>query len=146
MKQKALLLAALVMCFSVGSFAGDRHSFVVPVNQSGITDSYALPCVPKYVAVVENSAVVPLLALDEGGIVYWAAITPATAGDYLVFRDSNTANSSSTAFLNVEAPTTTATSFIQFNPPIVVTNGLSVNVSSQTTQATVCVREADGNL
>jgi len=78
--------------------------------------------------------------------VYWVALTPATAGDYVVFRDSGTANSSSTAFLNVLAPTITATTLIQFNPPIAVVNGLSVNVSSQTSNATVCVREADGDL
>jgi len=145
-KSKVLLLAVFLVSFTVTSYATTRNRYEVPVNQAGVTDSYALPCTPKYIAAVHQSAVVPLLALDEAGMVYWIAITPATAGDYVVFRDSGTANSTSTAFLNTLAPTITATTLIQFDPPISVTNGLSVNVSSQTSNATVCVREADGDL
>ena len=145
MKNKVLLLAVFIASFSLTAYATTRNSYQVPVNQTGATDSYALPCTPKYIAAATGD-VVPLLALDEAGVVYWVALTPATAGDYVVFRDSGTANSSSTAFLNVLAPTITATTLIQFNPPIAVVNGLSVNVSSQTANATVCVREADGDL
>ena len=146
MKKIVLLLAVFVSSFALTTYAATRNSYHVPVNQIGATDSYALPCTPKYIAAVADSDVVPLLALDEAGMVYWVALTPATAGDYVVFRDSGTANSSSTAFLNVSAPTVTATTLIQFNPPIAVVNGLSINVSSQTSNATVCVREADGDL
>lgn len=143
---KALAIAAFVFAFAVTGFATTRNRYQVPVDQNGQGDHYALPCTPKYIAAAENTAVTPLLALDEAGIVYWAAITPATAGDYVVFRDSATANTSSTAFAQLEAPTVTASSFIQFEPPMSVVNGLSVNVSSQTTSVTVCVREADGDL
>jgi len=149
MKNRNLVLATLFALIAVGmavqSYATTRNWYNVPVNQNGVTDTYALPCTPKYVAGAAG-AVTPLLAIDEAGMVYWVAITPITAGDYVTFRDSDTANTSSTAFLIVEAPTVTETTMFPFNPPMAVSNGLSVDISSQTSTFTVCVREADGDL
>lgn len=151
MKRKVLVLAGLLMCMSISAFAGSRHSYVVPVNQAGVTDTYALPCTPSALVSTDNTALTVYgvgrsTPLAEAGMIYWLAITPATAGDYVTFRDSNTANSSSTEFLRVEAPTITATTLWQFDPPMSVVNGLSINVSSSTTDVTVCVRQADGDL
>lgn len=143
---KSLILALTLIVFASFGYAGTRNRWMVPVNQTGATDTYALPCSPVTINVAQNTAVTPVLALSEAGMVYWAAIVPATAGDYLVFRDSATANTSSTALATFEAPTITDTKFIQFDPPIAVANGLSINVSSQTTSAVVCVRYADGDL
>lgn len=151
MKKRVLLLGAMFLSFSLTVSAGTRNFYQVPVNQTGVTDTYALPCTPHALIATEATAatvygVGKSTPLAEAGIVYWIAITPATAGDYVVFRDSATANSTSTAFLMVEAPTITATTLIQFNPPIAVVNGLSINQSSGTTNVTVCVRAADGDL
>jgi len=151
MKNKVLLLGALILSFSLNISAGTRASYQVPVNQTGSADTYALPCTPHaLVATAATASTVYGVGLStplaEAGMVYWIAITPATAGDYVVFRDSATANSTSTAFLTVEAPTITATTLTQFNPPIAVVNGLSIDQSSTTTNVTVCVRAADGDL
>lgn len=145
MKNKGILLAALLVCFAFAASATTRSRYQVPVNQTGATDTYALPCTPKYLAGAAG-AVTPLLALDESGMVYWIAITPVTASDYVVFRDSGTANASSTAFMRVTAVTAAKTEIFKFDPPIAVVNGLSVDISSQTSTFTVCVREADGDL
>ena len=145
MKNKSLVLVAFLIFSTIAGYAGTRNRYEVPVNQNGITDTYALPCTPKYVAGAAG-AVVPLLALDEAGMVYWIAITPVTASDYVIFRDSATANTSSTPFLRVTAVTAASTELFKFDPPIVVNNGLSVDISSQTSTFTVCVREADGDL
>jgi hypothetical protein len=151
MKNKLAVLVALIFCVSVTASAGTRNSYQVPVNQTGAADTYALPCTPSALIGTAATAVTVYgvgksTPLAEAGMVYWIAITPETAGDYVVLRDSATANSTSTAFLTVEAPTITATTLIQFNPPIAVTNGLSINQSSGTTNVTVCVRAADGDL
>jgi len=45
-----------------------------------------------------------------------------------------------------QAVTAASTELFKFDPPIVVNNGLSVDISSQTSTFTVCVREADGDL
>lgn len=149
MKNKNLVLATLFALFAWGmavqSYATTRNSYMVPVNQTGETDSYALPCTPKYIAAA-TGAVAPLLALDEAGMVYWVSFQAVTAADYVVLRDSATANASSTAFATLTSLAVTDTKMIQFNPPMAVVNGLSINVSSQTMTATVCVREADGDL
>lgn len=147
MKNKNLVLATLIMFVSVGIiYATARNRYEVPVNQQGVTDSYALPCVPKSIPVTGTTSGGKLAALDEAGMVYWIMITPSVAGDYAVLRDSATANTSSTLFATILAPTITATTMVQFNPPIAVSNGLSVDLSSATDHATVCVREADGDL
>lgn len=155
MKNKKLILATLFALFAWGmavqSYATTRNRYMVPVNQQGITDSYALPCTPSALIGTAATAVTVYgvgksTPLAEAGMVYWVAVTPVTAGDYVVLRDSATANSTSTAFLTVMAPTITATTLVQFNPPIAVTNGLSINQSSGTTNVTVCVRSADGDL
>ncbi len=151
MKNKSLVLTALLVFSTTVSFAGTRNRYEVPVNQTGVADSFALPCVPSALVATADTAVTVYgvgksTPLAEAGMVYWLAITPATAGDYVVMRDSATANSTSTQFLKVEAPTTTATTITYFDPPIAVTNGLSINVSSTTTEVTVCVRAADGDL
>lgn len=147
MKNKALVLAAFVLSFSVLGYAGTRNWFQVPVNQTGAADSYSLPCVKYNMGSgTAGQATTPVLALDEVGMVYWVAVTPTTDGDYVVFRDSGTANTTSAEFLRVKGDDITGTRYVQFDPPILVTNGLSVNVSSQTSHATVCVREADGDL
>jgi hypothetical protein len=145
MKSKVIVLVAFVFGFATLGFAGTRNRYEMPTNQLGQADTYHLPCVPKTINAA-TGAIAPLLALDEAGIVFWAAVTPATAGDSLIFRDSDTANSSSTAFATFEAPTVTDTRIWVFDPPMAVVNGLSINVSSQTTSAVVCVREADGDL
>ena len=150
MKKKNLVLAGLFALTAFGmaiqSFATTRNSYMVPVNQTGAPDTYALPCTPKHISAVANSAVVPLLALDEAGMVYWVSFQAVTAADYVVLRDSATANASSTELWRGTSLAVTDTKMIQFNPPMAVVNGLSINVSSQTMVATVCVREADGDL
>jgi hypothetical protein len=151
MKNKVLVLVTFLIFSSVSAYAGTRNRYEVPVNQQGVPDTYALPCTPSTLIGTANSAVTVYgvgksTPLAEAGMVYWVAITPVTAGDYVVLRDSATANSTSTAFLTVMAPTVTSTSLFQFDPPIAVTNGLSINQSSGTTNVTVCVRAADGDL
>lgn len=143
---KSLVIVALVVFSTIAGYAGTRSSYQVPVNQTGAADSFALPCTPKHVSAVANSAVVPLLALDEAGIVYWVTFQAVTAADYVVLRDSATANTSSTELWRGTSLAVTDTKQIQFDPPMYVSNGLSVNVSSQTMNMTVCVREADGDL
>lgn len=151
MKKTVLLLAVFITSFSLTLSAATRNSYHVPVNQIGGADSYALPCTPSaLIATAATAGTVYGVGLStplaEAGMIYWIAITPATAGDYVVFRDSATANSTSTAFLKVMAPTVTATTLTSFNPPIAVVNGLSIDQSSTTTNVTVCVRAADGDL
>ena len=151
MKNKVLLLAVFIASFSLMSYAGTRNSYQVPVNQTGATDTYALPCTPSALIGTAATAITVYgvgksTPLAEAGMVYWVAITPVTAGDYVVLRDSATANATSTAFMRVMAPTITATTLVQFNPPIAVVNGLSIDQSSGTTNVTVCVRAADGDL
>ena len=150
MKNKNLVLAALFALTAFGmaiqSYATTRNRYMVPVNQAGVTDSYALPCKPSTTLAAANTAITPVASLDEAGMVYWVAITPLTADDYVVLRDSATANTTSTELMRVSGHVAATTVLINFNPPLAVTNGLSINVSSQTTTATVCVREADGDL
>jgi len=146
MKNKSLVLVAFLIFGTITGYAATRNVYQVPLNQKGDADSYALPCTVIAVAAAANTAVTAVQALDEAGMVYWLTISPATAGDYVVLRDSGTANTSSTAIGSFKASSTNATTVIQFNPPIAVSNGLSINVSSQTTSAVVCVREADGDL
>jgi len=146
MKNKSLVLAIFVLFLGSVSFAATKNHYTVPVNQQNIPDSYALPCTPVSIPATGTTSGGNIAALDEAGMVYWIALTPSVAGDYAVFRDSDTANTSSTLFMTILAPTTTETMFVQFNPPIAVSNGLSVDLSSATDHATVCVRDADGDL
>lgn len=144
---KLLAVVALVVCFTIAGYAGTRNNFMVPVNQTGAADSFALPCTPKYVPVVAaNAAVAPLLALDEAGMVYWVSFQAVTAADYVVLRDTATANTTSTPILQAGVLAVTDNKILRFDPPMYVANGLSVNVSSGTMNATVCIREADGDL
>lgn len=145
--KKVLLIVAFLALTAVASNATLRPRWVVPVNQVGQADSVALPCEPKTINAADNTAVTPLLALGEAGAVYWVNIDKAaTAGDYAVLRDSATANTTSTALVKFANDSTTASKMVVLNPPMQFSNGLSVNVSSQTTGVTVCVREADGGL
>lgn len=145
MKNKAILLAVFIMSFTITGYTATRNRYQVPVNQAGATDTYALPCTPKHITGAAG-AVVPLLALDEAGVVFWVSFEAVTAADYVVMRDSATANASSAEIFRGTSLAVTDTKTIQFDPPMSVTNGLSINVSSQTMNATVCVREADGDL
>lgn len=145
--KKVLLIIGFLAFTAMVSNATLRPRWVVPTNQNGQTESVALPCEPKTINAADNTAVTPLLALGEAGAVYWVNIDKAaTAGDYVVLRDSATANTSSTALVKFANESTTASKMIPLNPPMQFSNGLSVNVSSQTTGVTVCVREADGGL
>lgn len=143
--KKVLLIIGFLALTAVASNATLRPRWVVPTNQNGQTESTALPCEPKTINAADNTAVTPLLVLGEAGAVYWVNIDKAaTAGDYVVLRDSATANTSSTAMAKFANASTTGSVFIKLDPPAQFNNGLSVNVSSQTTGVTVCVREADG--
>ena len=156
MKNKNLILATLFALTAFGmaiqSYATTRLGYTVPVNQNNVTDSYALPCTPKSIPVTGTTAGGKLAVLDEAGMVYWIMYYPAVGGDYAIFRDSATANTTSTLFMTINtssaaaANTSTKSEMWQFNPPISVVNGLSVDLSSATDHATVCVREADGDL
>lgn len=145
--KKALIITAFLAFTAMASDAALKMRWVQPVNQQGQTEQYALPCEPKVIVAAHLTAVTPLLALGEAGAVYWINVDKAaTAGDYAVLRDSATANTSSTPLINVANASTTGSLFVQFNPPMQFSNGLSVNSSTQTVGVTVCVREADGGL
>lgn|SRR3990167_751662 len=151
MKNKNLVLAVLFAISAFGmaiqSFAATRNRYMVPVNQNGITDSYALPCTVVRSTTSTTGTTYGTRALDEAGAVYWLNLeAAATAGDYVVLRDSATANTSSTVGLRIANSATTASLFVRFNPPIAMINGLSVDVSTPAIGVTVCVREADGDL
>jgi len=144
--KKVLAIVAFLLFSTLAVDASLRYRWTMPTNQSGQTDMFALPCEPETI-VAAAGAVVPLLALNEAGAVYWVSMDKAgTAGDYVVFRDSATANTSSTSFFTFSQDSTTAGKMVQFEPPMAFVNGLSVNVSSQTMGVTVCVRQADGGI
>ena len=146
MKNKVVLIVSFLLFSSIAASAALKFRWVMPVNQIGVTDSYALPCEPETINSAAG-AVVPLLALGEAGAVYWVSMDKAgTAGDYVVFRDSATANTTSTAFFTYSQASTTGGQKVEFDPPMAFDNGLSVNVSSQTMGVTVCVRQADGGI
>ncbi|MFA5795518.1 MAG: hypothetical protein WC980_10695 [Candidatus Brocadiia bacterium] len=151
-RKLGVLLGLLVLASLPGN-AAMRYSWQTPVNQLGQADSYALPC--EIVAPLVNTVGGALATygvgkstpLAQAGAVYWLNIEPAaTAGDYVVFRDSATANSSSTAIAKFAQASTTGSVLISFNPPIAVANGLSINSSSGTLGVSVCIREADGGI
>lgn len=143
MKSKSMIILVALLFVSMGATAALRFRWMQPVNQNGVADSYALPCEP----ITVNTSTSPVQALGEPGAVYWIEMDKAaTAGDYIVLRDSATANTSSTALLTYANDSTTGGKMVQFNPPMAVSYGLSVNVSTTGTNATVCVRQADGGL
>ena len=146
MKNKGILLAVILAFSSIAVTAAVRYNWVVPVNQKGEADTYALPCTVVRTEAA-TGAVVPVSALAVGGAAYWISLDKAaTAGDYAILRDSATANATSTASIKVANASTTGSSMVQFNPPMRVLNGISIDVSSQTTGATVCVRRNDGGI
>lgn len=144
--KKVILVLAFLVFSAVASDAALKMRWVKPVNQQGQTDAQALPCEPKTIVAAANTAITPLLAVSEAGAVYWINIDKAaTAGDYVVLRDSATANTSSTAIVKFANASTTGSVFVKLDPPMQFTNGLSVDVSSQTTGVTVCVRKLNGD-
>ena len=152
MKNKSLVLVAFLIFSTIAGYAGTRNRYEVPVNQLGQGDTYALPCVPHKLVATANTAVTVYgvgksTPLAEAGVLFWAIVDKAaTAGDYIVFRDSATANATATPFLILSNTDTTESALFQFNPPIAVTNGLSIDASTASTGVTVCVRAADGDL
>lgn len=63
--------------------------------------------------------------------LYSVWISTAATTDFVVFRDSNTANTSSTAAL-VISPSATIAGGQQFTPPLQFKNGISVNQPAST--------------
>ena len=150
---KLFVLLGFLVFTSLAGNAAMRYRWQTPVNQLGGADSYALPC--EVVAPLVNTVNGALATygvgkstpLAQAGMVYWVNIEKAaTAGDYVTFRDSATANSSSTGITSFANASITGSVLITFNPPIAVTNGLSINSSTGTLGVAVCVREADGGI
>lgn len=149
---KMFVLLGFLVFTSLAASAAMRYRWQTPVNQMGGADSFALPCEVVTLSTKTATAlgvwgVTKSTALAEAGAVYWLNIDPAaTAGDYIVLRDSATANYTSTPLIKLANSATTASTLIRFDPPIYVSNGLSIDASTAATGASVCVREADGGI
>ena len=149
---KLFTLVAFLVFTSLAGNAAMRYRWQTPVNQSGQPDSFALPCEPVKLLATAGGALATYgvgksTPLAEAGAVYWAIIDKAsTAGDYITFRDSATANSTSASILVIANESATGSKLVQFNPPLALVNGLSIDTSTASTGVTVCVREADGGI
>ena len=77
------------------------------------------------------------LCFSGRGAIYGVVVSSDAVGNYAVFRDSNTGNTSSSSFTVVHAHGTGSnvvgvgtTQLFRFPVPVQVTNGLSVNLGS----------------
>lgn len=73
-----------------------------------------------------NASATAVLACPGVGVVYSVVVGTGAVTDFVVLRDSNTANTSSTPTITV-APRTATETQVTFDPPIIFTNGISVN-------------------
>ena len=70
------------------------------------------------------------------GVVYGIWSSTAAVTDYVVLRDSGTANTSSTAAIRVSPSATLATQ-TTFDPPVQFVNGISINAPATTNWTTI---------
>lgn len=105
---KKLILASLILVFGAAS-SHAAGTFRGPKGKKQINDS--------------ASAV---LACPGVGVVYSVVIGTGAVTDFLVLRDSATANTTSNPTITV-APRTATETQVTFDPPIIFTNGISMN-------------------
>lgn len=143
--KKILLASFLIAGFSSVAMAVDTN-FVIPKGVGNIPDTSA-----KYGSINASKVVTsttPALLTDAdgntitSGLIYWIVrpSTGAYGSVYCEFRDTNTANSSSTKLIPWIAPSYNGASgalststipvdpVVKFDPPIPFYNGLSVNL------------------
>ena len=91
----------------------------------------AIPC-----GIDNSTTTLAVLCMSGAGIAYGVISSSVAAADYVEFRDSNTANTSSVKFVTVWHQTTgvaqviPGTSVTVFPVPIRFQNGLSINASA----------------
>ncbi len=138
--KKLILSVLLAVGFTASVFAA-QEQFKVPLDVNNVPDnSLRVAGVEKCVTVFSTT---PILAVDRSsltitsGLLYWI-VRPSTAGigQYLEFRDTNTANVTSLRLLPRIPAVSTATAagittgqVIYFDPPIPFDNGLSYNLT-----------------
>lgn len=106
---KKLLLAASLLVMGQAAFAA-----------SGVRGAKAYKVIN-----VSASASGACLA-SGGGALYSVLASTGATSDYVVIRDSNTANTTSAEFMRVGLNTTSYTQ-VSFDPPVQFRNGISVN-------------------
>lgn len=73
-----------------------------------------------------NFSATAVIACKGPAVLYSVVSSTGATSDYVVFRDSATANTSSTPVVRVGLATTGVTN-VTFDPPIQFVNGISVN-------------------
>ena len=127
---KKLLIAA-VMSFGVSlAWAGDVRNTPVGPNQALASADYG----GVYISTLSFSSAAKL-AFRGPGVFQGVVMSTGATTDFVVLRDSNTANTSSQEFLRVyNIATTTTPGNVVYSPPfpIRVKNGLSFNYNQAT--------------
>ena len=131
MKKSLLIILALALSSTV------KAAVNAPKDQAGkplysIDWVGAIPC-----GIDSSTGTNAVLCGSAGrGVVYGVIVSSVATSDYLVFRDTNTANTTSSVVTSVFATGTNAvasgastTQLIQFPVPIRFTNGISVNAT-----------------
>lgn len=105
---KKLILASLILAFGVVS-AEAAGTFRGPKGKKQI-----------------NASATAVLACPGVGIVYSVVVGTGATTDFVTLRDTNTANTTSAVTAAIPAATAFQTQ-VTFDPPVVFTNGISVN-------------------
>lgn len=117
----------LVLCLGLVSIQGFAGVGNVSRTQSSqdVHDSSVFPA--KSSATVSAEAMNPF---DNGGIVYGLHLSSNAAGRFVVLRDSDTANTTSSTMTVVGFTSAVDPVRVTFDPPLRIQNGLSINASS----------------
>jgi hypothetical protein len=112
--------------------------------------AYAAPGVrgaKGYKNITASATAIGVCLAPGGGALYSVVASTGAATDYIVFRDSNTANTTSTELIRIGQGVATLTN-VTFDPPIQFKNGIVANAPA-TTGSVVwtyeCGRVTQGN-